>query len=314
MLGHLVGTAPWAPRALPIPRASTLPRMAFDDPSMSDNEMRDINKVGPNEDRQAQLNQLMNRLRKEGKVAQTSLVEDGERAVRTPPPPPPPPPPELPPPPAPSPPPPLVEAEADASTAAAVDEVPKTTTGVGGTWSGAGVAATGTHKPTTSGSWGVFERPADISKAFGGGRKIGVDGYQEPEEEKERKRKALNDKLKAYRKSMNSDVEAEEEHRAEIEAALKEAAQLSRFGEPRGAVERIQTVRQWLSPPSPALVRPNPLPAPPPGRPGRRLEQDHQEQVQDQDRRQGQRHHQGDARHQGRAPPRQGQGQGRPPS
>ena len=34
-------------------------------------------------------------------------------------------------------------------------------------------------------SEGVFERPADISKAYGGGRKVGVGGYQPTQEELE---------------------------------------------------------------------------------------------------------------------------------
>ena len=45
-------------------------------------------------------------------------------------------------------------------------------------------------------SWGVFERPADISKAYGGGKKIGVGGFQEDEEERKRKQKAMEDRLR----------------------------------------------------------------------------------------------------------------------
>ena len=44
-----------------------------------------------------------------------------------------------------------------------------------------GLAGPGRHRPNRKhinrrvlGSWGVFERPADISKAFGGGKRIGV--------------------------------------------------------------------------------------------------------------------------------------------
>jgi hypothetical protein len=37
------------------------------------------------------------------------------------------------------------------------------------------------------GSWGVYERPADISAAYGGGRRIGVGGYVPPAEEKSEK-------------------------------------------------------------------------------------------------------------------------------
>ena len=52
------------------------------------------------------------------------------------------------------------------------DAAVKTTSGIGGSW--APPSEQETHKPTGSGSWGVFERPADISKAFGGGKRIGV--------------------------------------------------------------------------------------------------------------------------------------------
>jgi len=52
------------------------------------------------------------------------------------------------------------------------DAAVKTTSGIGGSW--APPTDTEVHKPTGSGSWGVFERPADISKAFGGGKRIGV--------------------------------------------------------------------------------------------------------------------------------------------
>ena len=46
------------------------------------------------------------------------------------------------------------------------DAAVKTTSGIGGSW--APPTEQETHKPTGSGSWGVFERPADISKAFCG--------------------------------------------------------------------------------------------------------------------------------------------------
>ena len=45
-------------------------------------------------------------------------------------------------------------------------------------------------------SWGVFERPADISKAYGGGKKICIGGFQEDEEERKRKQAAMDAMLK----------------------------------------------------------------------------------------------------------------------
>ena len=37
------------------------------------------------------------------------------------------------------------------------------------------------YKPSSSGSWGLFPRPKDISKAYGGGRKL--DPYKAPSPE-----------------------------------------------------------------------------------------------------------------------------------
>ena len=50
----------------------------------------------------------------------------------------------------------------------------KTTTGTGGTYIKNETAIEDKYRPTR-GSWGYFERPKDISKAYGGGRKIVAD-------------------------------------------------------------------------------------------------------------------------------------------
>jgi len=118
------------------------------------------------------------------------------------------------------------KARGKAAAAPAEDEVTeggtkKTTSGIGGTWTGADAASAGEHKPKVA-TWGVFERPADISKAYGGGRKIGVDGYTPPEEEVKEKEARTKELLNAYRKSVGVDRELEDKHRAEIEEALKE--------------------------------------------------------------------------------------------
>eukprot|EP00543_Licmophora_paradoxa_P018510 CAMPEP_0202473746 /NCGR_PEP_ID=MMETSP1360-20130828/91899_1 /ASSEMBLY_ACC=CAM_ASM_000848 /TAXON_ID=515479 /ORGANISM="Licmophora paradoxa, Strain CCMP2313" /LENGTH=45 /DNA_ID= /DNA_START= /DNA_END= /DNA_ORIENTATION= len=44
-----------------------------------------------------------------------------------------------------------------------------TTTGIGGSWNKNASAKQETYRPSR-GSWGYFERPKDISKAYGGGR------------------------------------------------------------------------------------------------------------------------------------------------
>jgi hypothetical protein len=76
----------------------------------------------------------------------------------------------------------------------------------------------------------VYERPADISKAFGGGRQIGVGGYQPSEEEVAKKRAETEALLAAFTKSLGADVELQEAHRDEILAATKEAKQMLRYG------------------------------------------------------------------------------------
>jgi len=50
-------------------------------------------------------------------------------------------------------------------------------------------------------SWGVFERPADISAAYGGGKQIGIGGYQSSEAEQKAAIEETKAKLKAFRKA-----------------------------------------------------------------------------------------------------------------
>lgn len=157
-------------------------------------------------------------------------------------------------------PPPISSEAAEAATAAPTEELeaadraedlledgrPKSTASVGGRWvQPQEVDKLEKLKPSV-GSWGVFERPADISKAYGGGKKIGVGGFEEDEEERKRKAAAIDAKLKSYRKSLGGDYEAEKEHEVEITAARKESSQLSRMGELKGALNVLLAVEPWL--------------------------------------------------------------------
>ena len=74
------------------------------------------------------------------------------------------------------------------------DAAVKTTSGIGGSW--APPTEPETHKPTGSGSWGVFERPADISKAFGGGKRIGVGAPEQNNVVNETKARETAERLK----------------------------------------------------------------------------------------------------------------------
>ena len=208
--------------------------------------LKDINKVGPSDERAAQLNELMNKLRERGSVGSSSLMGSSEAVFR-----------------------PVQERQDDAikkraeetaqkAAAAAATEaeeeaaawlklspeeqialamgqpleatesetqrqqpedgLKKTTTGIGGNWSPevAAEVKNEKHKPKVS-TWGVFDRPADISKAYGGGRKIGVGGFQESEEEKAAKAAKTAAALAAYKKSQGLDMVEQQVRSAGLE-------------------------------------------------------------------------------------------------
>ena len=104
---------------------------------------------------------------------------------------------------------------ADAAMAEAYNQ---STSGIGGNW--APPDDTTTHKPSKSGSWGVFERPADISKAYGGGKRIGVGAGTVVDEEKARaEAEATKARLARFRKDQGASPSQERERAAEINAA-----------------------------------------------------------------------------------------------
>ena len=223
--------------------------------NFEDDQMRNINRAGVSDARQNQINELMSKLRSRGSVGDSSELGNAESFLSKPP--------------APLPEPELepeileqfqVAADAAASAGFALsedeaqtmaadapeDEVAKTTSGIGGSWSGkkAQEAKKEKHAPKVS-TWGVFERPADISKAYGGGRQVGVGGYQPTEEEIAKKRAETEAKLKKFREGQGADIELQEQHTEEIQSALKEARQLMRFGSTRGALEELEAVQKW---------------------------------------------------------------------
>mmetsp|Transcript_62305 Transcript_62305/g.184347 ORF Transcript_62305/g.184347 Transcript_62305/m.184347 type:complete len:196 (-) Transcript_62305:999-1586(-) len=91
----------------------------------------------------------------------------------------------------------------------------KTTSGVGGAWSKNSTAIAQTRRPSR-GSWGYFERPNDISKAYGGGRRVG----ELDKEKMERSAEETRRKLQAYRQKVGIEVQSEKDHAAEIDDAL----------------------------------------------------------------------------------------------
>lgn len=227
-----------------------------------DRQMKNINKVGPSDAREKAIQETMARLRQRGKVGTSSIMEEsmaelgvkGRPAAPSPPAapsitpalPPPPPPPAAPS--SPASPPPLIAATMEELLAAArsnASDAPGTS-GIGGAWSPLAATEAKKHKPKV-GSWGVFERPADISKAYGGGKRVGVGGYKEDEETRARKRAETDALLQQYRQTQGSDLKLEQEHAEDISRARAEAGRLMRTSNRRAAIAELQAVREWCT-------------------------------------------------------------------
>jgi len=204
-------------------------------------QMKNINKAGPSEARMKAVEETMRLLRERGKAGSSSIMDESmaelgiKRKPGSPPPAPVAPP---------ASPPPLIAATMEELMAAASNTT--RTSGIGGAWTPSD-PETATeekkHKPKGGGSWGVFERPADISKAFGGGKRIGVGGFEEDEETRAKKRAETDALLQKYRQSTGSDLNLEQEHAAEISAAREEAKQLMLYGDRRGAIALLEGVQ-----------------------------------------------------------------------
>ncbi|KAJ8902850.1 hypothetical protein NDN08_006170 [Rhodosorus marinus] len=76
------------------------------------------------------------------------------------------------------------------------------------------------YKPKVS-TWGVFERPDDISKAYGGGKRIPVGGVNLESEESQEKLEKTRELLQSYKLSSGLENKDEEKHREEILEAIE---------------------------------------------------------------------------------------------
>ena len=119
---------------------------------------------------------------------------------------------------------------------------PPKTTGVGGAWqkSENATSTEDTYRPSR-GSWGYFERPKDISKAFGGGRRVGA-GYQDELAVTDSDRSRTKQLLQRYREKVGLEVASEKEHADEIEEAVrigKAAMQRGLYGTAVSALEKV---------------------------------------------------------------------------
>jgi hypothetical protein len=118
-----------------------------------------------------------------------------------------------------------------------------TTSGIGGSWdtSQTDEATQDIYQPKT-GSWGAFPRPRDISKAYGGGKRVGV-GYTETISSVDETRQ----RLQRYRVTMGIEVESEKNHATEIDDAMKIAAYAMQRGIYTSAVTALEKVTKFCS-------------------------------------------------------------------
>lgn len=235
-------------RALQV-HARRLPHIFAQIQQFEEGDMKDINRVGVSEKRKTEVRELMEKLRlkkrgalqplREDQEAQElSIINEGppEQPNTT-----------------------AIQQSQQQPVKAQVEVVEnisssyttqQTTSGIGGTWSQDKNAETKTYEPSKSGSWGLFERPKDISKAFGGGRKIGIGGYQEDPETKRKKKEETDRLLRQYRASragLSSDTKLEEEHREEIIAALNVGKREMRSGFHQSAIRALEKVVGFLN-------------------------------------------------------------------
>lgn len=139
-----------------------------------------------------------------------------------------------------------LEKERMEAAEAAASQFPKqTTSGVGGSWSKNQTAVQEDMYKPKSGSWGAFPRPKDISKAYGGGRRIGP-GFSD-EAARAKSTEETRERLKRYREKMGIEVATEKEHAGEIDEALNIAALAMRRGVYSTAVSALEKVTKWCS-------------------------------------------------------------------
>ncbi|WVZ02511.1 hypothetical protein V8G54_023317 [Vigna mungo] len=100
------------------------------------------------------------------------------------------------------------------------------------------------YKPKVS-TWGVFPRPANISKTFGGGRVIRPGDVLETEEEKAAKEARTKQLLAAYKKKMGLNIDPK--LKAECEETLKDGDLLMNEGKLNEALPYYEKVMDKLT-------------------------------------------------------------------
>lgn len=141
---------------------------------------------------------------------------------------------------------PIVSAPKTSSTSTAEsDRDPvQLTSGVGGSWKKNETLEVEYYKPKV-GSWGAFARPKDISKAYGGGRRVGP-GYSN-EKLSQASVEATRERLQQYREKVGIDVQSEKDHAEEIDLALRKGAYAMQRGMYSAAVSALELVTKYCS-------------------------------------------------------------------
>ncbi|WOL00539.1 hypothetical protein Cni_G09252 [Canna indica] len=99
------------------------------------------------------------------------------------------------------------------------------------------------YKPKVS-TWGVFARPDNISKTFGGGRNIKPGEVLETAEDKAAKEKRSRELIAAYKSKMGLTIDAKT--KAECEKAMKEGDRLMDLGRLREALPFYEKIMKDL--------------------------------------------------------------------
>lgn len=127
-----------------------------------------------------------------------------------------------------------------------VEPIQKTTSGIGGTWQKNSTSELETYRPA-NGGWGYFPRPKDISKAYGGGKKIERTSTLEDEKRKENSVQDTREKLRQYREKVGIEVQSEKDHAKEIEEALALGQLAMQRGVYNTAVSSLEKVTKYCS-------------------------------------------------------------------
>lgn len=107
----------------------------------------------------------------------------------------------------------------------------------------AAIAQEDLYTPAVS-TWGVFQRPRDISKAYGGGRAITREEMNRMDEEIERQQEESAGKTKQY---LTASMKVEEDNKVKIKEALDRGRGYMTLGNRNSAVQILESVRELVS-------------------------------------------------------------------